>query len=136
VSGEDNFFNISRPRPRPRPYMRVGLGRTHFNIVAVATFMDSLTEYFQSHELRSEIQLTGNYARDNFDRLEEERQGIDEEMGEDLSWYNPPNVNRCRIYIRHTIDLYDTDNWLEYHRSLSEKLNKMHQIFSARIATL
>ena len=66
---EKIIFQYFKTKTKTKALYEGGTRPISFHIVAVATFMDSLTEYFQSHELRSEIQLTGNYARDNFDRL-------------------------------------------------------------------
>jgi hypothetical protein len=128
--------NVRPQQPRARHWMSFALGRSGIHLEAIASFWDSDSNSYSANELRAEVYLKGEQAKDRFLTLEKEKAEIEQEMGEKLSWYNPLDSKMCRIYLRKSVDLRDREQWPNHHHWLFEKLEKLYTVFRPRIRDL
>lgn len=125
---EEHSDRVKATKPLAQHWMNIALGRSGFKLSAVA-----LVE-----ELRAEAVLESHLpdAKAQFARLEAQKGPIEAEMGEPLTWHNPPNKQMCRIYLQRQAQLSDQSKWPEYQGWLLQKLEALHRIFAPRIKGL
>lgn len=128
--------NIKTTKPLPQNWMNIAIGRSGMRLCAVASLWDSVAESFSSHELRTELVLDDNNSKNYFTRLETEKEEIENKIGEQLTWHNPPEKRMCRIYIRKSTNLQDKNKWSEQHTWLLEKLELFYKVFASRVRKL
>jgi hypothetical protein len=133
---EEHGSRIKPTKPFPQHWMNIALGRGGFKLGAVASFWDSVAETGDSHELRAEAVIETNDSKTHFARLVAQKGQIESEVGEPLTWHNPPNKRMCRIYVRRPALLTDRDHWPEYHAWLLQKLEALHKTFAQRVKQL
>ncbi len=86
--------------------------------------------------VRAEIYLTGKMAKPYFDRLKMERDAIETELGETLTWYEEAARDR-RIYLtKYMQNVADRETWPQQHAWLARKLDHMHAVFGERVRSL
>ena len=125
------------PKPRPHYALRTSLGRAGVRLSAIASFWDSETESFASHEIRAQLALTGQSAAKYYAHLESMRDEIEAELGCTLFWINTPDAVKCRIYERRGVeDLRDRARWPELHEWLLRRLEAFERTFGPRIRGL
>ena len=88
-----------------------------------------MAQTYDSHELRASVVVDGKESKGRFGVLEAQKGEIETEMGEPLTWHNPPDTQMKRIYVRRTAILTDRTKWPEYQGWLLEKLEALHRIF-------
>lgn len=127
---------IKTTKPLPQNWMNIPIGRSGMRLCAVASFWDSAAGNFSSHELRAELVLDDNNSKTYFKQLETGKEQIEKEIGEPLTWHNPPEKRMCRIYIRKPTNLQDKSKWPEQHAWLLEKLDLFRKVFAERVKAL
>ncbi len=132
----EHATRIRPTKPFPLHWMHLALGRTGARLAAIASLYDSEKQSYDGHVLRAEVVLTGPDSKLVFQVLHSMREEIESEIGEPLIWYNPPDKNMCRIYLRRAVDLMDREKWDDYHGWLVEKLDALHRVFFARVRNL
>ena len=128
--------HLKPQKPLPQHWMNLAVGRTGFRLAAIASFWDSTAKSYESHELRAELIIEHQNSKADFADLESMKDEIEVELGEPLTWYNPPERRVCKIYLRHSADLNDRDSWPEQHDWLLEKLESLHRAFAKRVQQL
>jgi len=123
-------------KAQPQNWLNIGIGRSGFHLVAVASFWDSEANTMESHEVRAELYIDGINAKDHYAALELNRTIIEKELGKELTWHNSPNAHACRIYVRKTVDLRDKSRWDEYLTWLVTELNAQYQYFGPIVRNL
>jgi Domain of unknown function (DUF4268) len=133
---EDCGSWIKATKALPQHWMNIALGRNGFRLAAVASFYDSVAETYDSHELRAEVVVESADSKVHFAQLESQKGLIESEIGEQLTWHNPPGKRMCRIYLRKPAVLTDRNQWSEYHTWLLKKLEILHKTFAQRVRQL
>lgn len=128
--------NIKTTKPLPQHWMNIAIGRTGIKLCAIASFWDSVAESFSGHELRVELVLEDNNSKKYFEQLEAEKEGIEKDVGDQLTWHNPPEKRMCRIHIRKSADLKDKNKWPDQHEWLLNKLQLFYKVFATRVKQL
>ncbi len=128
--------SIRPQKPAAQHWMNFALGRTGFGLGAVASMWDSVSESYDSNELRAEVGLGGPDSKQRFEALARAKGEIEKELGETPTWYNPPEKRTCSIYLRRSADITDRAKWPEYHEWLLTKLESLHKAFSLRVKQL
>ncbi len=128
--------NIKTTKPLPQHWMNIAIGRSGIKLAAIASLWDSITESFSSNELRTELVLDDRNSKNYFKQLEAEKEIIEKEIGEPLTWHNSPDTRSCRIYIRKSTNIHDRNKWHEQHAWLLEKLELFYKVFSKRVRKL
>ena len=131
---EENSF-IRCGKPAPHNWTTHAVGRAGFHLQSIASFWDSEANV-NKPEIRVELMITSSDADNYFTILEEQKAEIEEEIGLELKWYNPPNQKQRRIYIRRSADISDNSDWPNQHKWLKEHLELYHKAFSNRIKDL
>lgn len=86
--------------------------------------------------VRGEVYLTGKTAKDYFNWLKQEREEIELEFGEALTWYDDASNDR-RIHISKTfLDVSDRASWPDQHSWLALALDRLHRAFHDRVKKL
>lgn len=114
--------------------MNIALGLSGFGLSAVASAWDSETQSYTSSELRAEVVISHSDSKTYFSLLELQKAEIEVEFGESLIWYSNPEARSCRV--RRSTNLNARDNWLEQHKWLRDKLDKLYKVFSTRVKQL
>ena len=133
---ENRNSPIRPTKPLPQNWMNLAIGRSGFKLSAVASLYDSVNESWDSHELRAELVIEAKEAESYYLLLEQEREVIEEEFGQALSWYNPETARVCRIFIRRAADLTKQEEWPRQHQWLAEHLERLYRVFHDRILRL
>jgi hypothetical protein len=82
----------SRLKPNkafPQNWLSMAVGRSGFNLSAVALFWNAGTESYESNEIRAELVINDEYAKMYFAALEAEKETITTDLGCALIWHNP-----------------------------------------------
>lgn len=133
---KDHHSTIKTTRPLPQNWMNIAIGRSGVKLCAVASFWDSVAENYENHELRAELVLDDQHAKTYYKQLMTAREEIEQEINESLTWYNPPEKQMCRIYLRTSANLNDKEKWTTYHQWLLGKLETFYQVFTKRVKAL
>lgn len=133
---EEHGTRIKATKPFPQHWMNIALGRSGFKLSGVASLYDSEAETFGGHELRAEAVIETVQSKAHFALLEAQKGQIEAEVGEPLTWHNPPNKRMCRIYLRKKAVLTDRSQWPDYHAWLLQKLEALHKTFAPRVRQL
>jgi len=133
-SGTFTGFRVTKPLPQS--WMNLGVGRSGFNVTAVAALWDSLNNNLESHEIRAELYIGSINAKVHFEVLENNRSEIETALNRKLTWHNSENARSCRLYTRKSADLNDRTHWPEYFEWLVTELNDFHQVFSPMVKSL
>lgn len=132
----ENAKCIKTTKPLPQHWMNIAVGRSGFKLCAIASMWNNATESYKSHELRAELVLYDSNAKGFYAALEQMRPEIEAEMGESFTWHNPENKNMCRIWVRREANLSNESKRPELYAWMTEKLDRMHEVFAPRIRTL
>ena len=84
---------ITPTKPQARHWMTMSVGRTGFQLAAIASFSDSGGGGYDGHELRAELAIKDrDYYKEYYDLLLAQKADIEEEMGQALTWYYPKTL--------------------------------------------
>ena len=117
-------------------YLPIRIGKTGIFLQAVASTWNSEANSSGTNEIRAEVYLARNKSKERFAILEQSKDSIEADFGEQLIWHNPVELKNCRIYLRRTVNLKNTKEWPEYHLWLLGKLEKLNKVFSPRVKDL
>lgn len=81
-------------------------------------------------EIRVELTLSGEKAKQHFAALERQREEIEKACGVPLTWHNPTGKNMCRIYTRQDADFLQEELWPQQQRWLKENLELFQRVFA------
>ena len=105
------------------------IGRTGFCLAAVMIR--------PKKQVRAELYISGDQAKDLLASLKGERQAIEHELGYPLEWEELPSRRDCRIasYLN-AADPEDESDWPRQHAWLTKRLNDLHRVLSQRVKAL
>jgi hypothetical protein len=131
---QTSFF--SQHTPQPQTWMSFHcLGRSGFHLSGIASHWDSVTGT-GNHEIRAELYIDGINAKFHYQALEDQRDEIESNLGQELTWLSRENVRSCRLHTRKQVDLTDRNRWLEYHQWLANELDKFNGVFGPIVRNL
>lgn len=119
--------------PRALTWMDFSIGRVDFSLAAVVSSSATATK---RPELRAEFVLDGTNAKARFQQLENERDQILRDFGDDLEWFSSDHSRRCRIFVRLDVNWREPDRQAECHAWLLEKLDRLDRVFRDRVRKL
>jgi hypothetical protein len=123
-------------KPLPQHWMTIAIGRSGFHLSAIASTWSSRTESFKSGELRAELVIDHERAGEAYGQLEAMRGAIEDELGEQLTWYSGEGIKERKLRLARTADLGDRTSWMQYTEWLTTKLDRLHEVFQVRIKAL
>ena len=120
----------------PQNWMNIAIGRTGYQLTAIASMYDTESQSYNRNEIRAEFLVWGEDAKERFSIFEEQKQEIEEELGFSLEWYKTDEVNNCRAYIKKSVVLADESDSQNQYQWLMENLNTIHRVFQPRVRSI
>ena len=122
-------------QPAPNATLPFPIGKSGVYFMAGLSSW-SLHKQETGKEVRVGLVVDGENALDRFGALEEQKDDIESELGEELIWYAPKQTRRRRIYLRRSADYTDESEWPNQHTWLREKLDSLNNVLRHRVAEL
>lgn len=119
----------------PQHWMNHSIGRTGFHLASIASMWNSATGTSKP-EIRVDLILSGEPAKQHFAALERHREEIEGACGLPLTWHNPTGKNMCRIYTRKDADFLQEQLWPQQQQWLRENLELFQRVFAPLIQNL
>lgn len=117
---------LSPRKPRAQQWASFSIGRSGAGLSAIAT------GWAGEGSIRVELGLHGDDANDVFERLYDEREAIEAELGP-LTWHQPENAHRRRLYVHHAAELERRDAWPGQFAWFEARLLRFDDTFRDRI---
>ena len=114
----------------------MSIGRSGFNLTAIATLWSSEADAYTDGEIRAQIEIHNRDAKRYFEMLQIQQGEIETETGYPLLWFNDPNKVSCRITVRNPVRLEDRTDWDNQCFWLVKHLNDLYRVFAPRIRDL
>jgi len=131
----EKHSKLSCQKPQPQNWMYHPIGKTGFVLSSVASFYNSVSETWDP-EIRVQLEIMGDRAKQNYAALERFREQIEREIGVPLTWHNPEKKVACRIYTRKDADFRDEQSWPDCQKWLKEHLELFQRVFTPLIQKL
>ncbi|MBT4400577.1 MAG: DUF4268 domain-containing protein [Bacteroidetes bacterium] len=126
---EDHGSQIRTGKPGPQNWMNISLGKTGYQLLAVASMWDQESHSYSKNEIRAELYVSSEESKSKFVVIESQREVIEKELGYELTWLNPEEMKSARAFTRKTVDLNDEADWMNQHAWLLENLVKLQKVF-------
>ncbi len=126
---EDHGSQIRTGKPSAQNWMNLSLGKTGYQLLAVASMWDQESRSYSKNEIRAELYVSSEESKSKFVEIESQRERIESELGYELTWLNPEEMKSARAYTRKTVDLNDEVDWANQHAWLLENLVKLQKVF-------
>jgi Domain of unknown function (DUF4268) len=117
-------------------WMNIAIGRSGFVLNAIASTWNSQDQNYASHEIRAVLNIQHRQAQACFDHFQTQQPQLEQEFGEPLIWDSHADRKSCLISIHTSVDLNDREDWIRQHEWLTQKLDRLHTVFSSRIKQL
>ena len=120
-------------------YAKISPSKDHWLTGATGVSGCGFNLIFLKSEARVELYLARAEASENkwiFDRLERERQEIEERFGAGLKWQRLDDKKASRISHSHPFDGFDDENWPDMIEWLCQHFVKLEDAFSEPLARL
>lgn len=130
-----HMSKITCQKPASQHWMNHSIGKTGMNLASIISTYDSEKGSYDP-EIRVELYLNSVDAKGYYSILQNDRNNIDAEIGNQVTWYNPENKKSCKIYVKKKIDFQEKENWETCFLWLKENLEKFTTVFSQRIRAL
>ena len=124
---------IRPQKPAPQHWANVSIGRSGARLSAVAGKWDEDQKTFVDGLNRVDLVLDGNDSKELFRRLQADRDTIEGELGESLTWHDPEGARTRRVYTRRLVDLQNRDDWQNQFDWLEEQLRRFDETFRDRV---
>jgi hypothetical protein len=127
---------IKPTKPLPQQWMSMSIGRSGFQLTAVASTWDSEAESYGRHELRAELVLLNDRSKHQFRQLADQKIQIESDLGYPIEWAESPERKQSKVCVRRTADLHDRNAWPNYCDWLLKNLEDFHRVFANRVKQL
>lgn len=127
---------VKPTKPRPQHWMSMSIGRSGFNLTAIASLWSNEAQSYATNEIRAQVEIHNADAKTFYEALLEQKEQIEAELGFQLVWTNDPNKVSCKIGTSKSVDLNDRADWNNQFAWLVEKLDALHRAFWHRIRDL
>jgi hypothetical protein len=127
---------IKPTKPLPQTWMSMSIGRSGFQLVAVASTWHSQSTSYEQHELRVELVLGNDRSKSQFRQLAAMKGAIETELGHQIEWAESPDRKQSKVFVRRYVDLDDRSGWPEYCDWLLRNLEDFHRVFASRVRQL
>lgn len=109
-------------RPAYQNWLNSGIGRSGMNLAVVISTWNSITNS-EIPEVRVELVLTSEHAKQHFGQLEERKSEIQNLIDAPLTWHNLENSKSCKIYVQKDGEFRQKQNWPELFEWLAKYLS-------------
>lgn len=116
--------------PRPRHWQTFAVGRSHFHIDATLNTRDK--------KISVELCITDkNKAKAFYQALENDREGIESELGSNVEWKENPAKTQSKIIIsKNDVNIANESDWNIQHEWFKSNIEKFDKVFRNRIKRL
>jgi hypothetical protein len=115
-------------KPHGEAWMGYAIGRSYVGLNAVIGI--------RKKQIHVELYLRGTSAKRFFELLQNQKAGIEQELGYALDWQELPEGQDSRIAISVDADPTNEDDWPRQHEWLAKRLNEMYRVFAPRVRDL
>jgi hypothetical protein len=122
-------------KPLPQHWTNHAIGRSGMHLTSIVSAWNSETNA-KGSEIRAELYMDGQSAKDEFAALEKQKDSIEKSLGFSLKWHNPENKAACRLYTRKDADFLDESLWPQHFEWLRQRLEIMHKVFAPIVKNL
>src|SRR5258708_6773024 len=122
-------------KPYPQHWLYHPIGTSGFRLVSVISLYSSETAK-RGPEIRVELDMFSDLAKQHFAGLEKQRTEIENACGLPLIWHNPEQKNACRIYTKQNADFLHEDQWSAQQQWLKENLELFYRVFAPLMQNL
>mgnify|MGYP001305957420 FL=1 len=121
--------SITPRKPQAQHWADFAIGRTNFSLSVALNSREDFIEVG--------LYLKGADAEAHFHLLEDEREAIEQEIGEPLIWDPKPGAQWFWVGTRwNDEDSTDEAQWASQHERIASTLDRFHAAFSARVRQL
>ena len=120
-------------KPAPQHWANISIGRSGARLSAIAGTWDEDHKTYVSGLNRVDLALDGDDSKELFEHLHADREKIEAQLGEPLTWRNPEGARMCRIYTRQLVDLKNRDDWQNQFGWLEKHLRRFDETFRDRV---
>ena len=122
----------------PQNWMNIAIGRSGFQLSAIASAWNSQDNTWDTGEIRAEFVVTLDNAAEFYDQFHRRQDEIQEKLGleEQLTWHNPENTKSWKTYLRKTANVANRSDWPAQHEWLRRRLNKLLGVFQPMVKEL
>ena len=131
----EDSSKIRCQKPAPQHWMYHSIGRSGFGLTSIASTWNS-EKGMSEPELRVEFFSNAPQAHSYFELLESQKDAIQAELGQTLTWSIPENKQTCKAYVRQSTNFLDRSQWPQQHEWLRGNLELFHKVFAPRIKQL
>ena len=114
-------------KAQAQSWMSYAIGRTDFSLNAVMGR--------PQRRVGAQLYLGGSNARAYFEQLHEQKNAVEEDLGDELEWKELRIHSHISMWLTEH-DPEDRDDWPRQHQWLAEKLNLLHGVFAERVRRL
>jgi hypothetical protein len=126
---ESEDIPIRCQSPRPQHWTNFGIGRAGFHLAATVNTKES--------RIGAELFIRGEDPKAAFALLQGEKEKIEREMGEPLSWQELPERIASRIALyKEGVDPAEEADWPNQHRWIADALVRLDRVFRPRVRRL
>jgi hypothetical protein len=132
---EDRGSFIKCQKPSPQHWTNHAIGRSGMHLNSIVSTWNSETGE-KGPEIRAELYLDGQKAKQEFTALEKQKENIEKELGFPLTWHNPEKKLACRLYTRQNADFLNENIWPEQFEWLRQRLETMYKVLGPIVKNL
>ncbi len=133
----DNSARLIKPtKACAQHWMNMSIGRSGFNLTAIASLRNAESAAYDSGEIRAQVEVFTKDAKSDYEILLAQKEDVEAELGYPLVWVNEPNKVSCKITIRKPVELNDRADWPNQFAWLVRHLDDLHRVFSVRVRQL
>ena len=114
-------------KPQAQSLMSYAIGRTNFSLNAIMGR--------RQRRVTAQLYIQGSNAKSYFHQLQEQRDKVEEKLGQQLEWeeHNVETSVSIRLNGRNP---EDREDWPQQHKWLADRLNELHRVFADRVRLL
>lgn len=127
---------IRTTKALPHHWMNLSIGRSGFGLTAIASLWNNETQSYSPNEIRAQVKLRKGGAKTYFEKLLEQKEQIEFELGFPVAWHNDPEKVSCKIVTSKSVDLSNRSDWNNQFEWLVKQLDALHRVFWHRIRDL
>ena len=134
----DNDAEFRTTKALPQHWMNIAIGRSGFQLSAIASAWNSQESTYETGEIRAEFIVASGNANELYDQFHTRQDEIQKKLGleEQLTWHNPESTKSWKTYLRKSVDIADRSGWPAQHEWLRTRLNWLHRVFHPMVQEL
>ncbi len=133
---EANAKAIRPTKAQADHWMSLSIGRSGFGLTAIASLWNNETQSYSPNEIRAQVEILSKDAKVYFEKLHEQREQIEFELGFPVLWFNDPAKVSCKIVTSKSVNLNERSDWNNQFAWLLSQLDALHRVFWHRIRDL